>query len=64
MSLATGQKDEARKWYDKAIEWTEKNQTKNMQLRGFRIEAEELLKTDDSEPTTKEKSTTTKTESK
>jgi serine/threonine protein kinase/tetratricopeptide (TPR) repeat protein len=49
-----GEKDEARKWYDKAVEWTEKNQPKNTQLRHFRTEAEELLKAAIKEPTTKE----------
>jgi WD40 repeat protein/serine/threonine protein kinase/tetratricopeptide (TPR) repeat protein len=38
-----GKKDEARKWYDKAVEWTDKNQPKNEELRQFRDEAEKLL---------------------
>jgi len=43
-----GQTDEARKWYDKAAEWMDKNQSKDDELRRFRAEAAELL--DISEP--------------
>jgi tetratricopeptide (TPR) repeat protein len=45
-----GQQDEARQWYDKAVEWMEKAQPSEMdveQLRRFRTEAEELLKITD-----------------
>ncbi len=38
-----GHKDEARRWYAQAVEWTEKNNTDNEGLRGFRAEAAELL---------------------
>jgi tetratricopeptide (TPR) repeat protein len=38
-----GHKDEARKWFDKAVEWTDKNQSKDEVLIGFRTEAAELL---------------------
>lgn len=38
-----GEKDEARKWYDKAVPWMEKNNAKNEELRRFRAEAKELL---------------------
>jgi tetratricopeptide (TPR) repeat protein/serine/threonine protein kinase len=38
-----GDKTEARKWYDKALAWMEKNQPQNEELRRFRAEAEELL---------------------
>ena len=38
-----GHKDEARKWYDKAVEWMDKNQPKNEELLRFRNEAAELL---------------------
>ena len=38
------QKGEARVWYDKAVEWMEKNQPKNEELRRFLTEAEELMK--------------------
>jgi serine/threonine protein kinase/WD40 repeat protein len=38
-----GAKDEARKWYDKAVEWMAKNAKDNDELRRFRGEAEELL---------------------
>ena len=37
------QKDEARKWCGKAVEWMEKYQPKNEELRRFRTEAEALL---------------------
>jgi serine/threonine protein kinase/Flp pilus assembly protein TadD len=39
-------KDEARKWYAKAVEWMDKNSPKNEELRRFRAEAAELLKID------------------
>ncbi len=38
-----GHKDEARNWYDKAVEWTEKHEPKNEELRRFQMEAAELL---------------------
>jgi tetratricopeptide (TPR) repeat protein len=38
-----GHKDEARTWYDKAIEWMDKNQPQNEELQRFRAEAAELL---------------------
>jgi tetratricopeptide (TPR) repeat protein len=38
-----GDKKEARKWYDRAIEWMEKNKPKNEELVHFRAEAEKLL---------------------
>jgi tetratricopeptide (TPR) repeat protein len=38
-----GQKEEARRWYEKAVEWTERNDAKNEELRRFRGEAAELL---------------------
>jgi Tfp pilus assembly protein PilF len=37
-------KADARTWYDKAVEWMEKNQPKDGELRRFRAEAEELMK--------------------
>jgi tetratricopeptide (TPR) repeat protein len=39
-----GKKDEARKSYDRAVQWMEKYQPKNEELVRFRAEAEELLK--------------------
>ena len=39
-----GNKDEARKWYDQAVQWMEKNQPQNEELRRFRAEAAEILK--------------------
>jgi serine/threonine protein kinase/Tfp pilus assembly protein PilF len=36
-------KDEARQWYDKAVEWMDKNQPKDEELIRFRAEAAELL---------------------
>jgi tetratricopeptide (TPR) repeat protein len=38
-----GHKEEARKWYDQAVAWMDKNQPKNEELRRFRTEAAELL---------------------
>jgi tetratricopeptide (TPR) repeat protein len=38
-----GDRDEARKWYDKAVAWTDKHQPGNDELRRFRAEAAELL---------------------
>jgi hypothetical protein len=37
------QKKEARKWYDQAVAWMDKNQPQNEELRRFRAEAAELL---------------------
>jgi serine/threonine protein kinase/Flp pilus assembly protein TadD len=39
-----GEKQDARHWYDKAVQWMDKNQPNNEELRRFRAEAEELLK--------------------
>jgi serine/threonine protein kinase/Tfp pilus assembly protein PilF len=38
-----GDKDKARQWYERAVEWTDKNQPMNAELRRFRVEAAELL---------------------
>ena len=38
-----GAKPQARSWYDKAVAWIEKNQTKNEELIRFRAEAAALL---------------------
>jgi tetratricopeptide (TPR) repeat protein len=38
-----GQKEEARKWYEKAIAWMDKNLADNEELRRFRAEAEDLM---------------------
>ena len=38
-----GEKEEARKWYDRAVSWMDKNQPKDEELRRFRTEAAELL---------------------
>ena len=38
-----GNKAEPRMWFDKAVEWMEKNQPKSEELRRFRAEASELL---------------------
>jgi tetratricopeptide (TPR) repeat protein len=37
------EKDNAREWYDRAVQWTDKNQPTNEELRRFRAEAAELL---------------------
>jgi tetratricopeptide (TPR) repeat protein len=39
-----GNKADARKWYDKGVEWMDKNQPENKELRRFRDEARELLR--------------------
>ena len=39
-----GNKDQARKWYDQAVEWMDRDQPRNEELQRFRKEAEELLK--------------------
>jgi tetratricopeptide (TPR) repeat protein len=49
------EKDVARKWYHKAVEWTEKNQPRNPGLRRFRAEAAELLGLSEAEPSSKPK---------
>jgi superkiller protein 3 len=38
-----GEKDEARKWFDKAVAWTKEKDPKNSELRQFWAEAAELL---------------------
>jgi hypothetical protein len=38
-----GAKEEARKWYDRAVAWMEKKEPKNEELRRFRAEAEKLM---------------------
>ena len=38
-----GDKEQSRKWYDRAVEWMEKNQPRNEELRRFRAEALQLL---------------------
>jgi serine/threonine protein kinase/Flp pilus assembly protein TadD len=38
-----GQKDKARRWYAKAVQWMDQNDQKNEELRRFRAEAEALL---------------------
>jgi tetratricopeptide (TPR) repeat protein len=38
-----GDKEQARKWHEKAVEWMEKNANANEELQRFRLEAEELL---------------------
>jgi tetratricopeptide (TPR) repeat protein len=38
-----GNKEQARKWYGRAVEWADKNQPANAQLLRFRAEAAELL---------------------
>ena len=38
-----GDKEQARKWYGQAIEWMDKNQPNDEELRRFRTEAADLL---------------------
>jgi tetratricopeptide (TPR) repeat protein/serine/threonine protein kinase len=39
-----GEKEKARQWCEKAVEWMDKNDPKNEELRRFQAEAEELLR--------------------
>ena len=39
----SGDKEQARKWYERAVQWMEKHQSSNEELHRFRTEAEELL---------------------
>ena len=38
-----GEKEQAHKWFDQAVQWMEKNDPRNEDLRRFRDEAEHLL---------------------
>jgi hypothetical protein len=38
-----GEKDQARRWFDQAVQWTEKSRPHDPELRRFRAEAAELL---------------------
>jgi superkiller protein 3 len=38
-----GEKDKAREWYDRAVQWVDKNAPTDEELRRFRAEASELL---------------------
>src|SRR5262249_50472820 len=38
-----GEKEDAHKWFDQGVQWMEKNDPKNEDLRRFRGETEELL---------------------
>jgi tetratricopeptide (TPR) repeat protein len=42
-----GEKEEARKWYDRAIAWTDKNNPNDEEVRRFREEAAKVLMIDD-----------------
>jgi len=39
-----GEKDKAREWYDRAVQWMDKNRPTDEELRRFRAETEELMK--------------------
>ena len=39
----SGDKEQARKWHDRAVEWMDKNKVEDQELLGFRAEAAELL---------------------
>src|SRR5262249_4809481 len=38
-----GEKDRAREWYARAVDWMDRNQPANAELRGYRAEASRLL---------------------
>ena len=42
-----GEKAEARKWYDQAVQWMDKNRPADEELRRFRAEATEMLGVND-----------------
>jgi WD40 repeat protein len=57
-----GNHEEAQKWYKKAVEWTDKHEPDDEELRAFRAEAAELLGIEeepspDASPSTKNEST-------
>jgi tetratricopeptide (TPR) repeat protein len=45
-----GEKEKARTWFDRAVQWMDKNQPKNDALRRFRAEAAELMKIEPKQP--------------
>jgi tetratricopeptide (TPR) repeat protein len=45
-----GEKEQARKWFDQAVEWMEKNDPANGELKYLRTEAAELLSIKESAP--------------
>ena len=45
-----GNQEEARRWYDKAVEWTDEHGPGDEELRRFRAEAAELLGVTDAPP--------------
>jgi len=47
-----GEKQEAHRWYDKAVEWIEQNKLEGEEYRRFRAEAAELLGMDDAQAQT------------
>ncbi len=55
-----GDKDKAHSWYDKAVQWMEKNKSQDEELRRFRDEAASLLGVTDypKSPGKKEENTT------
>jgi tetratricopeptide (TPR) repeat protein/serine/threonine protein kinase len=55
-----GEKDQARQWYDRAVQWMDKNRPKDEELRRFRAEAAELLGTKDEKPHDKDTKDTKK----
>jgi hypothetical protein len=40
-----GEKEKARTWFDRAVQWMKKNQPSNEELRRFHAEAAEMLGT-------------------
>jgi tetratricopeptide (TPR) repeat protein len=43
-----GEKEKARAWYERAVQWMEKNQPRDEQLHRFHAEAEKLLRLEES----------------
>jgi eukaryotic-like serine/threonine-protein kinase len=52
-----GDKEQARKWYALGVQWMEKNELRNEELRRFRAEAAEVLEIED-QPRKEEKQRT------
>ena len=59
-----GDKDRARQWYDKAVQWMERNKSQDEEMRRFRAEAAALLGVTDHPKSTGEKGESAKERSR
>jgi hypothetical protein len=55
-----GDKEKARKWYDQAVTWMDKNQPTDEELRRFRAEAAALLIVEEKNTTAEDRKDTKK----